>query len=269
MLGVACGRIGYDPLDGDADPDTDPDADPDSAVDADGDAPDTGPDPLLVGCVVYEHMDEAAWTGVPGEVDDACGGDDLGTAVGGATTVSNGVRGRAGSFPGGAGCVNVPASAALHANGALTLSAWVFPTALNGVTEYGVLSKRTNFGQDTEYSVFVWTSDNVYVDVDTENDREPGGNVALVNDTWQQLTVTYDGALAGAERVHIYVNGALDLTKAETSATVPLSGAGLSVGCLPLGGPAQGWVGKLDEVVVWNRALSSAEVAAWYQQTRP
>ena len=36
----------------------------------------------------------------------------------------------------------------------------------------------------------------------------------------------------------------------------------LWIGCLPLGAPAQGFSGLLDEVAVWHRALSASEVAA-------
>ena len=258
LSGAGCGRIGYDAV-------TDAGAETDAAVDA---AVDAGPDPLLAGCVLYQHMDEPSWSGLSGEVGDACGDDDRGTATAGATTVASGVRGRAGEFSGGSSCVRIADRAGLHAGAALTISAWVFPTALDGSREFGIVSKRVDYGVAGEYSVFLWSGDHVYVDVDTENDRL-NGSAVLVNDAWQQVTVVYDGAVASDQRIRTYVDGALDVIATETSATATAFATDLYVGCLPLGMPAQAFVGKLDEIVIWTRALSPAEVGAWYQQTRP
>jgi hypothetical protein len=43
----------------------------------------------------------------------------------------------------------------------------------------------------------------------------------------------------------------------------------MAVGCLPLDAPAQGFVGLLDEVAVWHRALSASEIAALANATGP
>ena len=31
----------------------------------------------------------------------------------------------------------------------------------------------------------------------------------------------------------------------------------------------QNFLGEIDEVVIWNRALSDAEIAQWYTNTKP
>jgi len=243
---AGCGRVGYDPLDRDA---------------ADG------PDPLLAGCVVDLRMDEPAWVGSPGEVVDWCGGDDPGTATGGATTVADPVRGRVGIFSGGTSCVVIPDRPPLRAADQLTMSAWVYPTALDGSREFGVVSKRVDYQVDNAYSMFLWTGDHVWVDLDTEDNRFDGAAV-LVNDRWQQITVVYDGREPAGVRARVFVDGALDLQASEDSAVLTPFTADLYVGCLPLSGPAQAFAGRLDDVVVWTRALAPGEVTAWYDATR-
>jgi hypothetical protein len=248
----ACGHIAFDSVE------REPDAPP---------APPPDADLLMRDCVLRLQMDEPAWTGAPGEVVDACGGDDNGAAQNGATTVANSVRGRAGSFDEPM-CVLIPDSLRLRASAALTLSAWVYPTGLDTVNELGIISKRVDFQVKAEYSMFLWTANKAWVDVDTEDDRFDG-SLDFVNNKWQQLTVVYDGARPAMSRVQVYVDGALDRTAPETSAAVTPFGAPLSVGCLPLSGPAQSFVGQLDEVVVWQRALDAGEVMQWYAATKP
>ncbi len=231
---------------------------------------------LFAGCVLHLKMDEPAWTGSAGEVVDSCG-TNTGTALNGATTTANGVRGRAGIFVGGTSCVQVPDAPSLHVTTAMTTSAWILPTTLAPLS-VGVISKRTDYMVGTAFSVFVMTDNNgagntnqIYVDIDTENDRVADPNAAFLGE-WKQITVVYDGSLAAGARVTFYVDGELSFVAPESSPLigVPATPPPLWIGCLPLGGgPAQGFVGKLDEVVVWNRALDAAEVATWYAATKP
>jgi hypothetical protein len=222
---------------------------------------------LRQGCVVALHMDEAAWTGAAGEVHDDCGNDNPGTVTGAANTVANGVKGRAGSFSGSA-CIDIPDAAALHGATGLTLSAWIFPTALNGVDSNGVISKRVEMGNQSEYNLYVWTGNHVYVDLDGESDRFQG-NALITNNAWQQLTMIYDGARPVDQRVRVYVNGSLDVTKKESSASLTAFPSTLHVGCMPAATTQQNFIGQLDEIVIWNRALSDAELTQWYTATKP
>jgi hypothetical protein len=228
---------------------------------------------LRNGCVLALHMDEAAWSGAAGEVKDDCGNDNAGTVVGqGTTTVASGVRGRAGSFSGN-GCVDIPDAASLHGTTGLTISAWILPTKLNnGDGANGVVSKRTGNANQPEYSVSVWTGNHVWVDLDGENDRFEG-MTAIAERAWTQLTVVYDGARAATQRARVYVNGSLDVTKTETSTSLAAYTSTLHVGCMPAPTASpptqQNFLGEIDEVVIWNRALSDAEIAQWYGNTRP
>ena len=179
--------------------------------------------------------------------------------------------GRAGSFTGG-GCIDIPSASALHGTTGLTLSAWIFPTVIDGGINNanGVISKRTDSKVDSEYNLSVWIHDHVFVDLDGDNDRFNGSAIITTN-AWTQLTLVYDGALLEAQRAHLYVNGSIDAAKQETSASLTPFSSTLHVGCMPApaAGTLQNFIGLLDEVVIWNRALSDAEVQRWYANTRP
>lgn len=240
------------------------DAAADDASDAAAD--DASTTSLLEGCVLLLHMDEASWSGAASEVVDASGLGNAGTAIGGATTLDDPTRGRVGHFSAGA-CVRVPDAASLDASSAVTMSAWVHPIGLDGSAAFGIVSKRTDFDVDDAYDMYIWTGNRVFVDLDGANDRF-SAPTTFVNTTWRQVTVTFDSARPAAERVRVLIDGELDDVRTESSATIPPLPSDLAVGCLPASGPAQSFSGDLDDVAVWTRALSDAEVAAWYAATR-
>jgi hypothetical protein len=227
---------------------------------------------LRTGCVLALHMDEASWSGAAGEVLDDCGNDNAGTASGTSSTVASGVHGRAGNFTGD-GCIDIPDAAALHGTTGLTLSAWLFPTQLDGGVNNanGLLSKRNDSDDQPEYTLSVWLGDRIYVDLDTANDRFSGPTVIPTN-AWTQVTMVYDGTRSPDQRVKMYLGGALEGSPhSETSASLTPYTSALHVGCTPApsSGTQQGFSGRLDEVAIWNRPLSDAEVAQWYANTKP
>jgi hypothetical protein len=147
------------------------------------------------------------------------------------------------------------------------------PTKLNnGEGANGVVSKRTGSNNQAEYSLSVWIGNHVWVDLDGETDRFEG-MTTIVERAWAQLTMVYDGSRMASQRARVYVNGSLDVTKTETSATLTPYTSTVHVGCMPAPTASpptqQNFLGQIDEVVIWNRALSDAEIARWYANTRP
>jgi hypothetical protein len=260
VLAAGCGRFGFG----------DHAATADASIDAQ--LPDAGPPPVDYGsgCAVGLSFDEAMWTGAAGEVLDSCGNGNNGTDALGATRVDDPDRGRVAQFPNLQGCVLIPNAASLHATTGLTMSAWLYPTGLDAVDPYGVISKRTDYtNDDTEYDFFLWTDNTVWVDLDTHANRVQGTK-GLANDVWQQVTVVFDGTQPEAQRISIYIDAVLDVQLPEPDTTLPPYASTLSIGCLPQL-PAtesqQSFFGKLDDVAVWTRAFSVAEVTAWHDAT--
>jgi hypothetical protein len=243
-------------------------AGPDSAVDlASTDEPANADGPgLPIGNsrVLLLHTEELSWNTTAGEVVDDSGLGNNGTAVGTATTTSDGRFGRAGLFDG-AGSVAVSDAPSIHPTTALTMAAWIFPTGL-GVGAQGIIAKRTSYNVDSAYSMYIDTDRKLWVDIDSFNDRFSSSTV-LANGSWYHVAVVFDGGLSAEQRVRVYVNGVLDITSSESSSTIPAYTSALSVGLLPGGG--DGFVGTIDEVSVWTRALEPAEIAALAAATGP
>jgi hypothetical protein len=79
------------------------------------------------------------------------------------------------------------------------------------------------------------------------------GTTTMLPNNWYHAVVTYDGAT-----VTLYLNGKLEASAAISLNTI-LDGNGLTIGHQI--GKASTWLGEIDEVKVFNRALSAMEVS--------
>jgi hypothetical protein len=200
-------------------------------------------------------------------------GTNNGILMGGATANAPGVVGSAFQFDGTNGYVQFPDSPVFHPTN-LTVEAWILFRALD------TPAHGTYPGQD--YIVFKQNSQSSYFEgIALEKDRYPP-NVGT-NDTFCWETSSSSGALAflesvttiktnvwyfvvgvrGSNYLQLYVNGKLE---AQTSVSFPQN-----YGNLPLYFGTSGesyydckFGGLLDEVTLYNRALTSNEIAAIY-----
>ena len=164
------------------------------------------------------------------------------------------VGGQAFSFNGTNQAVSVPDSPALRTPN-VTLEAWVYPTRV-GVNST-LVSKEpsaslTNFGYGLRLR-----SDNTFwfaIGADGNSTFAASPAVAAVN-TWFHLVGTYDGAT-----IRLYVNGALAGSTA--SAHTLNSTAPLTIGGQPDGATAEYFQGRIDEITLYDRALSASDVTA-------
>jgi len=140
----------------------------------------------------------------------------------------------------------------------LTLSLWVRPANLNGAAQF-LVSKRVAANDQQAYSLYFSTGNKLFLDLDG-NGNSFSTNTVFQNNIWYHITAVYDGTLAEAQRAKIYVNGVLDVTAAETSATLPASTAPLFVGIANASGTAF-TSGRLDDLRIYRTALSASEVA--------
>ena len=181
---------------------------------------------------------------------DASGKSHVGT-LSGASRTSAGRFGRALSFDGVDDWVTVPDSAFLDATSALTMEAWVRPTALGGWRS--VLLKETAGG--LAYSLYAddnapWPA--TYINVG--GFQAVTGTAPVALNAWTHLAVTYDGAT-----IALYVNGALAGSRS-MSGPIATSAAPLRIGGNAVWG--EYFSGLIDEVRIYNRALSPAEIQA-------
>ena len=127
----------------------------------------------------------------------------------------------------------------------MTLEAWINPSALTGVW------------RDVIYK----GNDNYYLEAESTSGKPATGGTfgaplfgtaTPALNTWTHLAGTYDGAT-----LRFYVNGVQVSSRAQTGAIA------VSTNPLQIGGDSiygQYFIGKIDEIRVYNRALSVTEI---------
>jgi hypothetical protein len=156
------------------------------------------------------------------------------------------------SFDGVNDLVTVNDSALLRLTTGMTLSAWVRPTALQtwptlilkerpGDLSYALYANTPNPGPGG----YLRTSDGFF-------QVEGGGGLAL--GAWSHVAVTYDGTF-----IRTYVNG-VQVGSAGASGAIFASNNPLRIGGNTVW-PDEFYNGAIDEVRVYNRPLSAAEIA--------
>jgi hypothetical protein len=185
-------------------------------------------------------------------VADASGNGNTGT-ISGATRTTGGKFGGALSFNGTSDWVTVPDSASLDVTTGVTMEAWVRPTAVGSLWRCVLLKEQPS---SLIYALYAGDSTGkAATDVFTTADKGLSGGTATPLNAWTHLAATYDGATQ-----RLYVNGVQVASKAVTGAIKVSSGA------LRIGGDAswnnEWFAGLIDEVRVYNRALSATEIQA-------
>lgn len=156
-------------------------------------------------------------------------------------------------FNGTTSWVTVPHSAALNLSTALTIEAWVYPTVAPAGWRTVVAKERPS---GVVYYLHAGSSSPSPATglVVATGEQTLYGVAQLPANTWTHLAATYDGA---AQR--LYVNGVQVSTRAQTGQI------STSTSPLRLGGNAsygEYFQGRIDEVRLYNRALTAAQIQA-------
>jgi hypothetical protein len=173
-----------------------------------------------------------------------------GGTLSGAVWTAAGKFGGALSFDGVNDWVTVNDSSSLDLTGAMTLEAWVKPSALGGMWRTVLFKERPGGMVYTLYANQDASRPVGQVFIGSE--RDAVGSAGLALNVWSHLAATYDGS-----SLRLYVNGALVSTTAVTGSMVA------STGVLRLGGNSvwgEWFTGVIDEVRVYNRSLTQAQV---------
>ena len=180
---------------------------------------------------------------------------------------------------GGAGCVTIPDSPSLAMNGGstLTMMAWVSvmpcPQPDSGYINRGTVLGKTG---EYEHSVTCGSSPNYQEAVATAQDKnwadQPGVPISAA--TWHHVATTWD-----AQTVYQYIDGVEVQSRALpggnlSSTAVYGVASGVGIGCGNVvasgatGSDAYWFVGAIDEVALYNRALSATEIQDYYAATK-
>ena len=166
--------------------------------------------------------------------------------------------------------VNVPDAASLRLAGSWTVSSWVNAAALPASGQRATFVDRDDSSGNGNYLIGIDnTASCTGLGWRVKFDTSGGVSnfvcyVATINTgTWYHLTGVWDST---AKNLMIYLNGALVATQ-NIPSNVPTSNSGVSLALgtnVPL---AQYFNGTIDDVRVYNRALSPSDVLTLYNTT--
>jgi hypothetical protein len=172
-----------------------------------------------------------------------------GTILG--ATWQTGRFGRSLQFDGIDDWVSIPAHTLLDARAAVTVEAWVYPTALTGWAT--AVFKETAAGHTYAlYAAGAPDGPGGHMELALDAKAHQAGALAL--NQWSHLATTYDG-----QSVRLFVNA---IEVASVPATGPVD---VSNGVLRIGGNSvwgEYFSGRIDEVRLYGRALGAAEIAS-------
>ncbi len=207
--------------------------------------------------------DPIAWWSFDGKARSSIGLD-LPLALNGTTSFADGVRGKALSLDGAgyAECSTEAACVALNLP-SLTITAWVKPAKLPG--RWGIVAKR-NGGMGTPFVVSL-TSGALGFEATTDEGKWDvynfPGPAVMRPDVWQHVAVTVDGGKHEA----LYVDGKLVAERDIAPRPLGTNESPVRIGWEAWGGdPPRGetpafFHGLIDEVKIWARPLTAAEIA--------
>ncbi len=201
---------------------------------------------LSNGLVGYWKMDEASWSGVAGEVLDASGTGNNGVAAGAThkPTTGAGKFGNGGVFDGVDDYVSIPYN---NIGGTLTYSLWTKSSISGG--GYRMFSYMSTLIQLTGNNITFFS--NIYSGDTTTK------TFTVVSDVWYNIIVTHTGTTT-----EIFVNG-VSLGSATDQVINTANSNTNAIGAYLFAG-GNYYTGSIDEVRIYNRALSPKEVRDLY-----
>ncbi|HMQ69903.1 MAG TPA: LamG domain-containing protein, partial [Ignavibacteria bacterium] len=144
-----------------------------------------------------------------------------------------------------------PNSFSLNFTGSFTLEAWVNPS---NTLNKGVISKGGVKGTSLIYGIRITNSRVVLITNGSPRISSKTTSLIPVN-TWTHIATTYDST---SSTFKIYINGLLDTSAVVAAASPHTNTDSVFIG---ISGTSTPFAGKLDEVRVWNTALSNLTIS--------
>ncbi|MEK6706353.1 MAG: LamG domain-containing protein, partial [Bdellovibrionota bacterium] len=225
---------------------------------------------LPSGLVLHYDMNESNWAGVQNEIHDSSGSGNHGYSVVNSndpvnanTSGAEGINSsRSGYFVDGTDNVSTNANSAITGTSARTIAFWVKLSTLDDFN--GLFYMGNNSADGKAFGLRHYSGANAINfwgqnrDFQTDN-----GTAALVTGTWYHIAVKFVGGSPGT--VTIYLNGsALNVSGGASSVVLDTAAAPIVVGAAEGGGYKLR--GYMDEFMVFNRALSGAEISDLYSR---
>ena len=210
---------------------------------------------------VEPPADIVSWWPGEGNAQDSIGSND-GTLQGG-TVFVQGIVGQAFRFDGADDYIRIPHHPSLNLASALTIEAWISPASTEGPRV--IVSKWNDDISDWSYIFKDHNdSDNLRIELSESDHNDLAdleGSTSIPLETWVHVAATYD---AGEGIARLYFNGAEDASQVVGSGRlIDASLTDLLIGATVTGGGIlENFDGFIDEVSIYNRALSAEEITA-------
>lgn len=215
----------------------------------------------LVGMWSFDGPD-MNWADTTSEAKDRSGNNNHGDVAG--ATAAAGKRGQALSFNGSSNYVTIGDVLDFNYNGQFSVSAWIKPNALPGNDSYKcIVSKMDNEAPLSGWYFGLWNSLGqlgLYYDDNSGNQTMATTNEIINTGIWQHVVGVYNN-----ETITIYLNG-VPQSNSETATAATSSvnnNVPLCIGCDD-NATDEIFDGAIDEVRVYSRALSPAEIGDLY-----
>jgi hypothetical protein len=202
------------------------------------------------------------WWPFNGNANDESGNGNNGT-VNGATLTSdrNGSTNAAYNFTNSLNVINIPHSSSLNLSGAMSFSFWLNSTDVNA---HQVIMNKATGGTSNSYILQLSpgndTKNKIWLNCGGLTQISQLSNpVITANNQWYHVTVVYD-----LQKVSFYINGQLTNTYSPLTSSTPTNTNPLTIGRDGDASNSTSFKGKLDDIAIYNRALTQEEVTSLY-----
>jgi hypothetical protein len=202
------------------------------------------------------------WWPFSGNANDSSGNNNNGTVMGATLTIDRfGNANSAYQFDGSSSYITIPNSSSLQSPGyRLSMTAWVNLAgySLVGQPFNPILSKNNNGANAYMYRFTVdFVGLGFYASVNNWNNNTGGFGDTLINSEWYLLTAVLDSNIS-----YFYLNDSLIGSQAFTT-NITADNYPLEIG-RDMPGITEIFNGKIDDVGIWNRALTQQEINNLY-----
>jgi hypothetical protein len=202
------------------------------------------------------------WWPFNGNANDESGNGNNGTVNGAILTSDrNGFANKAYSFDGNADFIDCGNNSSVNITGSITMSSWLF--ANNFSNDHGIISKMNTSGV-CAYNLVTSSAFSISPlnKLRWDNSCDFLFSNAITSNNWIHVVVTFDNTNSEKK---IYINGLLSASNFTAQSSINLNSDNLFIGAHQPSNVANwSWDGKLDDIGIWNRVLTTCEIQDLY-----
>lgn len=154
--------------------------------------------------------------------------------------------------------ISIPSTSGTNITSDFTAEAWINPSSVS-VTEKGILSKGSALGVSMRYALRISTTGKITVY--TNGVLRLTSAATIVANTWTHVAATFNST---TDSFAIYVNGVKNIATVVAGVEPSTNSDSLYVG---IAGSGINYIGQIDDLRLWNRQLTTAEISRNFRTT--